>query len=123
MQNNPVGWFEVYVQDMARATKFYQAVFEVKLEKLPAPDIEMWAFPMSMESSGAGGALVRMQGFEPSGNSVLVYFTCEDCAVEASRVKQAGGRIQKEKTSIGEYGFIALVIDSEGNMIGLHSRR
>jgi len=123
MQNNPVGWFEVYVQDMARATKFYQAVFEVKLEKLPAPDIEMWAFPMSMESSGAGGALVRMQGFEPSGNSVLVYFTCEDCAVEASRVKQAGGRIQKEKTSIGEYGFIALVIDSGGNMIGLHSRR
>jgi predicted enzyme related to lactoylglutathione lyase len=123
MQNNPVGWFEVYVQDMARATKFYQAVFEVKLEKLPAPDIEMWAFPMSMERSGAGGALVRMQGFEPSGNSVLVYFTCEDCAVEASRVKQAGGRIQKEKTSIGEYGFIALVIDSEGNMIGLHSRR
>jgi len=123
MQNNPVGWFEVYVQDMARATKFYQAVFEVKLEKLPAPDIEMWAFPMSMERSGAGGALVRMQGFEPSGNSVLVYFTCEDCAVEASRVKQAGGRIQKEKTSIGEYGFIPLVIDSEGNMIGLHSRR
>jgi uncharacterized protein len=123
MQNNPVGWFEVYVQDMARATKFYQAVFEVKLEKLPAPDIEMWAFPMSMERSGAGGALVRMQGFEASGNSVLVYFTCEDCAVEASRVKQAGGRIQKEKTSIGEYGFIALVIDSEGNMIGLHSRR
>jgi len=123
MQNNPVGWFEVYVQDMARATKFYQAVFEVKLEKLPAPDIAMRAFPMSMERSGAGGALVRMQGFEPSGNSVLVYFTCEDCAVEASRVKQAGGRIQKEKTSIGEYGFIALVIDSEGNMIGLHSRR
>jgi len=123
MQNNPVGWFEIYVKDMARATKFYQAVFEVKLEKLPAPDIEMWAFPMSMERSGAGGALVRMQGFEASGNSVLVYFTCEDCAVEASRVKQAGGRIQKEKTSIGEYGFIALVIDSEGNMIGLHSRR
>jgi uncharacterized protein len=123
MQNNPVGWFEIYVKDMARATKFYQAVFEAKLEKLPAPDIEMWAFPMSMERSGAGGALVRMQGFEPSGNSVLVYFTCEDCAVEASRVKQAGGRIQKEKTSIGEYGFIALVIDTEGNMIGLHSRR
>lgn len=123
MQNNPVGWFEIYVKDMARATKFYQAVFEVKLEKLPAPDIEMWAFPMSRERSGAGGALVRMQGFEASGNSVLVYFTCEDCAVEASRVKQAGGRIQKEKTSIGEYGFIALVIDSEGNMIGLHSRR
>jgi predicted enzyme related to lactoylglutathione lyase len=123
MQNNPVGWFEIYVQDMARARKFYETVFEVKLEKLPAPDIELWAFPMSMERTGAGGALVRMEGFAPGGNSVLVYFSCEDCAVEASRVKQAGGRIQKEKMPIGEYGFIALVFDTEGNMLGLHSRR
>ena len=123
MQANPVGWFEIYVQDMARARTFYEAVFEVKLERLPAPDIELWAFPMAMDRTGAAGALVRMEGFPSGGNSVLVYFSCEDCAVEASRVKQAGGRIQKEKTSIGEYGFIALGIDTEGNMIGLHSRQ
>jgi predicted enzyme related to lactoylglutathione lyase len=123
MQANPVGWFEIYVQDMARAQKFYESVFEVKLEKLPAPDIELLAFPMAMDRTGAAGALVRMEGVPSGGNSVLVYFSCEDCAVEASRVTQAGGRIQKEKMSIGEYGFIALAIDTEGNMIGLHSRR
>ena len=55
------------------------------------------------------------------GNSTLVYFGCEDCAVEAARVVPAGGKIFREKASIGQYGFIALAIDTEGNMIGLHS--
>jgi uncharacterized protein len=123
MDYNPVGWFEIYVQDMARAKKFYEAVFGVKLAKLPTPDLEMWAFPMEMERSGAAGALVHMIGFPSGGNSVLVYFSCTDCAVEAARVRQAGGRLEKEKTSIGEYGFIALAVDTEGNMIGLHSRQ
>lgn len=124
MANNPVGWFEIYVQDMARAKRFYEAVFQVTLDKLNAPGdegLQMWAFPMSMERYGAPGALVKMEGFPSGGNSVLVYFSCEDCAVEAKRAVQAGGRIMKEKFSIGEYGFIALAFDSEGNMIGLHS--
>jgi predicted enzyme related to lactoylglutathione lyase len=46
---------------------------------------------------------------------------CEDCAVEAARVAENGGRIDKPKFSIGQYGFISLVYDCEGNMIGLHS--
>jgi uncharacterized DUF497 family protein len=54
-------------------------------------------------------------------NSVLTYFSCVDCAVEAARVVAAGGKVQKEKISIGQYGFIALAIDTEGNMFGLHS--
>jgi len=70
---------------------------------------------------GASGALVKMEGFSSGGNSTLVYFSCEDCAVEASRVAAGGGRIQREKMSIGEYGFIALAYDTEGNMFGLHS--
>jgi predicted enzyme related to lactoylglutathione lyase len=123
MDYNPVGWFEIYVQDMPRARKFYETVFAVKLDKLPTPDLEMWAFPMAMDRMGAAGALVHMTGFPSGGNSVLVYFSCVDCAVEASRVKQAGGRLEKEKMSIGEHGFIAIAVDTEGNMIGLHSRQ
>ncbi len=123
MEYNPVGWFEIYVDDMARARKFYEDVFGVKLDKLPTPDLEMLAFPMAMDRTGAAGALVHMTRFPAGGNSVLVYFSCSDCAVEAARVKQAGGRLEKEKTSIGEYGFIALPVDTEGNMIGLHSRQ
>jgi predicted enzyme related to lactoylglutathione lyase len=123
MEYNPVGWFEIYVEDMARARKFYEAVFAVKLDRLPTPDLEMWAFPMALDRTGAAGALVHMTGMPSGGNSVLVYFSCADCAVEAGRVRQAGGRVEKEKTSIGEYGFIALAVDTEGNMIGLHSRQ
>lgn len=44
-----------------------------------------------------------------------------DCAVEAGRVASSGGRIQREKMPIGEYGFIALAFDTKGNMFGLHS--
>ncbi|WP_301100742.1 VOC family protein [Propionivibrio sp.] len=123
MIDNPVRWFEIYVQDMARAKSFYESVFQVKLEKLNTPDaeIEMWAFPMQMGRMGITGSLVKMNGVPSGGNSTLVYFACEDCAVEAARIAQFGGRVERAKFSIGEYGFIALTLDSEGNMIGLHS--
>lgn len=119
--NNPVGWFEIYVEDMSRAKAFYQTVFGVQLSKLENPEIEMWAFPMRPDGSGASGALVKMPGFPTGANSVLVYFSCKDCAVEAASVSRAGGQIQKGKMSISQYGFIALCLDTEGNMFGLHS--
>lgn len=120
--SNPVGWFEIYVQDMARAKTFYETVFGVQLTRLEgSPDVEMWAFPMQQDGYGATGALVRMTGFQSGDNSVLVYFSYADCAVEAAKAAEAGGRIHKPKFSIGPHGFIALVTDSEGNMIGLHS--
>lgn len=114
-------WFEIYVQDISRAKAFYESVFQLKLELLNTPDIEVWAFPMEMDRWGAGGALVKMEGVSSGGNSTIIYFSCEDCAVEQARVISAGGKIHREKWSIGEYGFIALAFDSEGNMIGLHS--
>jgi len=121
MSGNPVRWFEIYVQNMVRAKDFYESVFQVKLERLNSAELEMWSFPMSMEATGCAGALVKMNGVSSGGNSVLVYFACEDCAVEAARVAKFGGRVEREKYSIGEYGYIALVRDTEGNMIGLHS--
>lgn len=119
--HNPVGWFEIYVDDMARARRFYEAVFEVQLQPLESGGPQMLAFPSSMEHYGVGGALVHMPGFPAGGNSTLVYFSCTDCAVQEARVLAAGGRIQKPKMSIGQYGFISLVIDTEGNMLGLHT--
>jgi uncharacterized protein len=62
-----------------------------------------------------------MPGSPSGANSVLVYFTCVDCAVEAAKAASSGGRIEKNKFSIGQYGYISLVVDTEGNMIGLHS--
>lgn len=121
MNENPVRWFEIYVQDMARAKAFYEAVFGVKLEPLDGAGPEMYAFPMQMGQGGASGSLVKMEGMPSGGNSTLVYFGCEDCAVEAGRAAKAGGRISREKFSIGQYGFAALAVDTEGNLFGLHS--
>ena len=121
MPHNAVRWFEIYVQNMDRAKKFYEAVFKVNLEKLNAPGLEMWSFPTQMNQMGTGGSLVKMEGVPSGGNSVLVYFASDDCAVEEARVEANGGRIHRRKMSIGEYGFISLVYDTEGNTIGLHS--
>lgn len=121
---NSVGWFEIYVDDMARAKSFYQTVFETNLENLGDPtggDAEIWCFPSDMESYGSGGALVKLEGFASGGNSTIVYFSCDDCAVEESRVVEAGGKIQQSKTSLGEFGFCTLAVDTEGNLFGLHS--
>jgi len=125
MNENPVRWFEIYVQDMARARRFYETVFATTLQQLNAPagELEMWAFPMAMDSGGCAGSLVKMEGFPSGGNSTLVYFGCEDCAVEAARVAGAGGKLFREKMSIGEHGFIALAIDPDGNMLGMHSMK
>ena len=120
MTPNPVRWFEIYVQDMERAKAFYEAVLGTRLERLGG-DLEMWAFPQAMGAGGASGALVKAPGVPSGGNSTLVYFNCEDCGVEAARVAAAGGKVQREKMSIGQYGFIALAHDTEGNLFGMHS--
>ena len=131
MNSNPVVHFEIYVQDMERAKAFYEAVLAVKLEKTPAPtaemDMDMWAFPMDKEAGmstyGAGGMLVKMEGFPSGGSGTLVYFGCDDCAVQAARAAELGGSLCKAKTSIGEHGFLSLAQDTEGNMIGFHSMK
>lgn len=123
MKPNPVGWFEIYVQDMGRARGFYEKTLGTKLERLEAGGLEMYAFPMQQDAGGAAGALVRMPGLPSGGNSTLVYFMCDDCKVEEGRVKDAGGRVEKPKFAIGQYGFVSLVVDTEGNMFGLHSMK
>mgnify|MGYP003132553762 CR=1 FL=1 len=125
---NPVNWFEIYVQDMQRAKSFYEAVLNVKLEKLDIPSemedensFQMVTFPFVENEPNASGALVKAEGMEPGGNSVVIYFTCDDCSVEESRVEKAGGKVLKEKFSIGEFGFCSICLDTEENTFGLHS--
>lgn len=121
MKPNPVGWFEIYVDDMQRARAFYERVFATQLQKLTADGLDMYAFEMSQETWGASGALVKFEGMPAGMGGTLVYFSCDDCAVEGARVEAAGGTLVRPKMSIGEYGHIVLARDTEGNLIGLHS--
>lgn len=127
MSGNPVGWFEIYVQDMPRARRFYESVLGVTLSELANPDpagfpgMEMWAFPGAMEGYGASGALVQMPDMASGGGGTIVYFSTEDCGGVAARAVESGGSLVSPKASIGEHGYCALVKDPDGNVIGLHS--
>ncbi|MCC5948794.1 MAG: VOC family protein [Nitriliruptoraceae bacterium] len=119
-----VGWFDIYVEDMDRAQKFYETVLDTTLSPMgdpTDPTAQMRAFGDDFTSHGAGGALVKLAHAQPGPGGSMVYFSCDDCAVEEARVADAGGSIVRPKFPIGEHGFVSLVTDSEGNMIGLHS--
>ena len=83
----------------------------------------MLAFPMDMSIAGTGGMLVKMNGMGPGVGGSLLYFACEDCEVEQERAKKAGGKKRIDKFSMGDQGFCSLVIDTEGNVIGLRSAK
>ena len=125
---NPVVWFEIYVDDMSRAKKFYEMVLGLQLSDIPMPEtsdneMKMVAFPMEMDGAGAAGALVKMNGFKPGGGSTIVYFDSEDCSIEEARIVEAGGSVEKSKQAIGEYGYMVLAYDTERNIFGVHSQK
>lgn len=123
--NNAISWFEIGTTDLDRATKFYETIFQVKLAPLDLENIKMRMFPLDDMMTGVGGALVDSKGFhKPSSTDVpLIYLNGNpDLQLVLDRVEAAGGKIMLPKTEISaEYGYMAVIIDSEGNRIGLHS--
>jgi uncharacterized protein len=122
---NAIGWFDIYVDDMNRAVVFYNAVLGRSLEKIgdPTGETQMMSFPANMSAYGASGALVKSAHARPGIGGTMVYFSVEDCAVEQSRVNLVGGKVIRPKFSIGEFGWVTLCTDTEGNMFGLNSMK
>jgi len=120
---NPVNWFDISVSNLERAKKFYETVFNIKLIDFPIEWGKQSAFPSDQKGRNITGALVEKKDLIVNGNNTLIYFESEDCVTEEARVKKAGGKIIKPKMSIGEFGFVAVIMDTEGNAIGLHSRK
>ena len=124
-KNNVVGWFEIPVMNMERAIRFYEDVFYFKLNRQQIGPLEMAWFPWVGTGLGATGSLVFNKDFyKPSREGVLVYFTAHsgDVAIEAGRVKAAGGEVLVPKKLIrNDIGYMAVILDSEGNRIALHS--
>jgi uncharacterized protein len=122
-RSNAIGWFDIYVDDMDRAVGFYESVFNYKLEKIgdPSGETQMMGFPADMNAYGASGALVKSDHARPGMGGTMIYFSVKDCSVEESRVIAANGTIARSKFSIGEFGWVTLCVDTEGNMFGLNS--
>ena len=123
--DNAISWFEIGTTDLDRATKFYETIFQEKFVPLDLDNIKMRMFPLNNMMTGVGGALVDSKGFhKPSAtDGPLIYLNGNpDLQLVLDRVEAAGGKIMLPKTEISaEYGYMAVIIDSEGNRIGLHS--
>lgn len=118
-----VGWFEIPVNDMKRAIKFYEAVFKVEIKEVDFGGLHMGWFPDNASTNGATGTLIKQDSYIPSLEGTLIYFISEDVNNELDRVEAAGGKIYQPKTKISdEHGCMAAFIDSEGNRIALHSK-
>ena len=120
---NPVGWFDLNVANLERAKKFYETVFNVKLTDLPIEWGKQSLFPFNQEGANISGALVEKADFAPSNNNTVMYFETEDCITEEQRIESGGGKVVQPKMNIGDFGFISIFIDTEGNTVGLHSRK
>jgi uncharacterized protein len=122
-KTNAVGWFDIYVNDLDRAVAFYERVLKQKLEVMgdPTGETQMMSFPGDMTTYGASGALVKSAHAKPGMGGSLLYFSVEDCAQQEAQVVAAGGKILRPKFSIGNFGWVSLCEDTEGNMVGFNS--
>ena len=123
MERNPVGWFEVPVIDMERALKFYRNLLNIEFQKYDKSQMEMYFFPHE-DVKGAGGALVKNEHCLPSDQGVLIYFTSStsNLNLDGKVASENGGKVLVPTMSIGEHGYISVLLDSEGNKIALHTR-
>lgn len=118
---NALNWFEIPVTDLERAALFYEAIFDLKLMRGNMGHLQMAAFPSRPPHSG--GALVKSEMHKPSAEGQMVYLNGNpDLQQVLDRVEQAGGKVVLRKTMISpEAGFMAFIIDTEGNKVGIHS--
>ncbi|GAB7256717.1 VOC family protein [Polaribacter sp. OB-PA-B3] len=118
---NPVNWFDILVSNLKNAKEFYETVFNIKLVDFPAEFGKQAGFPFDPKGINITGALVEKEDFVSGNNNTIIYFESKDCVTEEHLVEKVGGKIIRSKMSIGEFGFVSILEDRDGNSIGLHS--
>jgi len=121
---NAINWFEIPVKNFNRAKTFYETILGSTMQPMEAMGMKTAFFHFDMEKGSIGGCIIEGPGYEPSANGTRVYLNGgEDLSVALSKVEAAGGKIILTKTGIGPNGFMAHFEDTEGNKVGLHSRK
>ena len=120
--SNVINWFEIPAKDFSRACKFYEEVLNGTVQQMDAENGMQMGFLPGSTQGEVGGAIVKGEGYEPSKTGSLVYLNGgEDLSAPLARVETAGGQVTMPKTAIGENGYIARFIDTEGNNVAIHS--
>lgn len=122
-KRNAINWFEIPVTDLERAQKFYEAILGMSLIPMDLGELQMRMFPTD-DQMGVSGAIIHSPEFyQPSANGTMVYINGNpDLQNILDKVEGAGGSVAMPKTQIApEIGFMAVIMDSEGNRLGLHS--
>ena len=119
MATESIGWFEIPVNDLARAADFYESVLVRTLGDMEGPAGSMKTF---VEEELPVGALVKGEHNRPASEGALLYLSTPDIDGALRRVADNGGEVLVPKTSIGPFGHIAQFLDCEGNRMALHSQ-
>jgi predicted enzyme related to lactoylglutathione lyase len=116
-------WFEIPVNDFARAKKFYSDIFQIQMEEQEMGGALMGFFPM--EGYANSGAIVKGEGYEPSDKGAMIYLNGgEDLQVVQDSIELAGGKVIMKKMKVSdEIGYMAIFLDTEGNKLALHSQK
>ncbi|HLG02684.1 MAG TPA: VOC family protein [Bacteroidia bacterium] len=121
---NIITWFEVPVSDFDRAQTFYETIFDIQINALQMGPLLMGLFPSEQGNGKVSGALCQHEWYKPSSDGPLIYFNANpNLQTILDRVEKSGGKIIVYKKQISQdIGYMAVVIDTEGNRIALHSQ-
>jgi predicted enzyme related to lactoylglutathione lyase len=121
-ETNAINWFEIPVTDISRAKKFYEIVFEIKMDEMEVPGMKYAMFPFDPMKGMVAGGLAQSPMHTPGATGSIIYLNANpDLQNVLDRIENAGGKITMLKTSIGQNGFMAFFTDTEGNTMALHS--
>ncbi|MEP7268123.1 MAG: VOC family protein [Saprospiraceae bacterium] len=121
---NSLNWFEISIKDVARAKKFYEKIFGIKMQEMEMMGSQMVFFPSEPGSGKANGALVKSKMHKPAKSGAKIYLNANPNLTKVlSKVEKAGGKVTMPKTKIGEFGNMAFFEDTEGNSVALHSNK
>ena len=121
---NAINWFEIPATNYERAKEFYNSILNIEItdHHMPEQNIKYGMFPYDNDNNGVGGGLIQAKDQKPTTDGLTLYLNGgEDLSIGLAKVEAAGGKIIMPKTNIGENGFMAQFIDTEGNRMALHS--
>jgi len=122
MKTNAINWFEIFTSDFNRAKTFYETILQRQLPEIEGNCGAKMALFAEGGDKGTGGALTKMDNCNPGAGGTVVYLDVEgDLDGVLSRVPTAGGKVVQARMAIPPHGFIGLIEDTEGNIVGLHS--